>query len=200
MYSYSSANEFMECYNDNKLSEFNKRLYEDYVECNFNDLDFNNEFIDIKYKDGCNCNIKTDDNYDFKCCDDDINYYDDKFMHNKIPMFPKNAKCQQYYDEIFPKRIFDNKIFYYLPKDCKYVFTRYIDETITDTFDIQRAISYYYINDKVVLIKDAMSGWFGYMFNNYHMPESNFFLKYIDKLNNHIFKDEDCVIRIINKD
>lgn len=111
MYSYSSTNEFMECYNDNKLSEFNKRLYEDYVECNFNDLDFNNEFIDIKYKDGCNCNIKTDDNYNFKCCDDDINYYDDKFMHNKYTMFPKMQNVNNIMMKYFQKEYLIIKYF-----------------------------------------------------------------------------------------
>ena len=78
---------------------------------------------------------------------------------------------------------------------------KYIDETITDTFDIQRTISYYYINDKVVLIEDAMSGWFGKKFDNYHMPESIFLSKYIDKLNNHIFNNENGdSIKIINYD
>ena len=213
MYSYIGPYEFIEYYNDNKLSEFNKKLYEDYVKYNSNDLESNDldfifkynsndlDSIDIKYKDGCNCNIKTDDNYDFKCCDDDICYYDDNFMHNKLPMFPINAKFQQYYDKIFPKRIFNTKIFYYLPNDCKYVHTSYSDKTITDTSDIQRTIEYYYIDDKVVLIEDAMGGWFGKMFENYHTQESIFLSKYIDKLNNHIFKNENGdSIKIINYD
>ena len=201
MYSYIGPYEFIEYYNDNKLSEFNKKLYEDYIKYNSNDLDSNDTFIDIKYKDGCNCNIKTDDNYDFKCCDDDIIYSDDNFMHNKLPMFPINAKFQQYYDKIFPKRIFNTKIFYYLPNDCKYVFTKYIDGSITDTFDIQRTISYYYIDNKIVLIRDAMEGWFGKMFENYHTQESIFLSKYIDKLNNHIFNNENGdSIRIVNYD
>ena len=133
MYSYIGPYEFIEYYNDNKLSEFNKKLYEDYINFNSNDLDFifkynsnDLESIDIKYKDGCNCNIKTDDNYDFKCCADDVCYYDDNFMHNKLPLFPINVKFQQYYDNIFLKKI----------NVSNYIFTRYINGGITATYII----------------------------------------------------------------
>ena len=121
---------------------------------------------------------------DIKLCDcgDDVWYFDDKFMWDKIPMSPKNMKFQKYYDEIFPKRIVKNKIFYYLPTGCKTMYTTYIDKTIVNTFDIQRSISYIFINDELVLVQDKMDGWFGSIFQNYHTPESKHFIKYMDKL------------------
>ena len=49
MYGYSSPYEFIEYYNDNKLSEFNKKLYEDYVKYNSNDLESNDLDFIFKY-------------------------------------------------------------------------------------------------------------------------------------------------------
>ena len=80
----------------------NEKLVDDYVDLNFefDDL-FDYYNVDLQYKDGCDC-IKDDESYD-DCqpckCGNDIYYYDDKFMWNKIPMFPKNMKFQKYYDE-----------------------------------------------------------------------------------------------------
>jgi len=58
----------------------------------------------------------------------------------------------------------------------------YIDKTIVGTFDIKRNISYYYIDDQLVLVNDMMSGWFGTMFKNYHTPKSIHFNDYKNKL------------------
>lgn len=77
-------------------------------------------------------------------------------MWNKILMFPKNMKFQKYYELIFPKRILNNKIFYYLPNGSKIIYTTYIDKSITDSFDVQRLITYKFINDKLVLVEDRM--------------------------------------------
>jgi hypothetical protein len=104
-------------------------------------------------------------------------------------------KFQTYYDKIFPKRIFKNKTFYYLPNGCKSIYTTYIDKSIIGTFDVKRSITYTFINDKLVLVADRMSAWFGSMFENYHTPESIHFIKYMDKLqeyqNNHKLIEND---------
>ena len=107
---YSSPNEFMDCYVDGKLNEFNTSLYENYIDLNFYDEDyFNCQLLD-QYKDNCDCDYEDSDDETCKC----TKYYHDEFMYDKIPMFPKNMKLQAYYDKIFPKRIFKNKIYYYL--------------------------------------------------------------------------------------
>lgn len=213
---YQTTDEFMDTYTNGTLSEFNNLLYEDYIELNFDSedlFDYNN--IDIQYKDGCDC-LKDNKYYEYyedyedyedckTCnCGNDINYWNDTFMLNKIPMFPKNMKYQKYYEKIFPKRIYKNKIFYYLPYDCKYITTSYIDKTIIDTFDIMRSIVYIFIDDKLVLVEDCMSAWFGSMFNNFHTPESMHFDKYIDKLkeyelNNKLEDDNDLYYKKIIK-
>lgn len=174
---YSSANEFIDCYIDGKLNKFNTLLFDDYIDLNFGDeglFDYNN--IDIQYKDGCDCSEYDEDDYKICKCGNDVHYYDDKFMWSKIPMFPKNIELQHYYDTIFPKRIFENKVFYFLPSGCKRIWTTYIDKTIVDTFDVKRNITYTFINDKLVLVKDCMDGWFGKIVENYHTQYSTHFL------------------------
>jgi hypothetical protein len=180
-YDYTTTEEFMDMYIKGELNEFNNELFGDYIDYNFYSCDLlNNNSVEMQYKNGCDCVNYTDD----PCkCGNDINYWDDKFMWDKITMFPINMKLQKYYESIFPKRIFKNKIFYYLPNGCKYIYTTYIDKSLTDTFDIKRSISYKYINDELVLIEDCMSAWFGNMFNNFHTPKSKYFNKYITKLN-----------------
>ena len=111
-------------------------------------------------------------------------------MWNKIPMFPKNMKFQKYYDDTFPKRIFKNKIFYYLPNGCKTIYTTYIDKSLIETFDVKRSITYKYINGELVLVEDNMDAWFGSIFQNYHTPESKHFIKYITKLNEYQTNNE----------
>lgn len=189
-YNYKTRNEFMDAYVNGTLNEFNKELYGDYIDFNFDSDDlFDYYNVDLQYKNGCDCvndDVLYDDVlYDNKpCkCGNDINYWDDNFMWNKILMFPKNMKFQKYYEKIFPKRIFKNKIFYYLPDGCKIIYTTYIDKSLTETFDIKRTISYKFINDELVLVKDEMDAWFGLIFQNYHTPESKHFIKYITKLN-----------------
>lgn len=179
---YNTTEEFTDCYISGTLNEFNEKLFSDYIDFNFYCDDLCDYFnVDIQYKNGCDCVKNYDD--DLSCeCSNDINYWDDKFMWNKIPMFPKNMKFQKYYDNIFPKREFKNKNFYYLPNGCKIIYTAYIDKELTDAFDIQRNITYTFINDALVLVKDSMNGWFGSMYENYHAPESKMFKTYIDKL------------------
>ena len=174
--------EFMICYLDDKLSEYNKKLTDEYIKYNHNDKHFGDESIDIKYVNGCFCYLDEIENCQ---CEDDIQYYDDNFMKNKIPMFPKNDFFQKYYEDVFPKRIFLNKIFYYLPKGCKRISIKCIDKTITDTYDISRTIIYYFINNAIVLIQDKMEGWFGTIFEHYHTPESEKINNYMKILNNH---------------
>lgn len=180
-YNYRTTDEFMDAYVNGTLNEFNEKLYGDYIDFNFDSDDlFDYYNVDLQYKNGCDC--YNDESQKCKC-GNDISYFDDKFMWNKIPMFPKNMKFQKYYEEIFPKRIFNNKIFYYLPNGCKRIYTTYIDKSLTQTFDIKRSIWYIFINDELVLVKDEMSASFGIMFQNYHTPESKHFIKYITKLN-----------------
>ena len=184
-YNYETPDEFMDAHLNKKLNEFNTELFNDYIDFNFDSddlLDYHN--VDLQYKNGCNCvkNSEICDDYEQCKCGNNINYWDDKFMWNKIPMFPKNMKFQKYYDKIFPMRNFNNKIFYYLPNGCKTIYTTYIDKSLTETFDIKRSIFYIFINDKLVLVEDGMDAWFGSMFNNYHTPESKHFTKYTAKL------------------
>ena len=185
-YNYRTRNDFMDAYVNGTLSNFNEKLYSDYIDFNFDSDDlFDYYNIELQYKNGCTC-VKDYELYDDdeSCkCGNDINYWDDEFMWNKIPMFPKNMKFQKYYEEIFPKRIFKNKIFYYLPNGCKTIYTTYIDKSLTETFDVKRSISYKFINGELVLVEDNMDAWFGSMFQNYHTPESKYFIKYITKLN-----------------
>ena len=177
---YKTIVEFMDTYTNGQLNEYNTLLYKDYIYFNFDSHDlFDYYNVELQYKNGCDCN-QNDEPCD---CGNDINYWDDDFMLNKIPMFPKNMKFQKYYEKIFPKRIFNNKIFYYLPNNCKIIYTTYKDETLTETFDIHRSITYKFIDDKLVLIQDSLSAWFGTMFENYHTPESKHFANYITKLN-----------------
>ena len=185
-YNYRTTDEFMDAYVNGTLSEFNEKLYGDYIDFNFDSDDlFDYYNVDLQYKNGCDCtkDYELSDNGEPCNCGNDISYYDDKFMWNKIPMFPKNMKFQKYYEEIFPKRIFKNKIFYYLPNGCKTIYTTYIDKSLTETFDVKRSISYKFINDELVLVEDNMDAWFGSIFQNYHTPESKQFIKYITKLN-----------------
>lgn len=171
-YNYKTCNEFMDAYLNGTLNEFNENLFSDYINLNFGSSDlFDNNNVKLKYKNGCDC-IK--DNNVCECYDN-VNYWDDKFMWNKIPMFPKNMKYQVYYDKIFPKRKFNKKIFYYLPNGCKTIFITYMDDSLTETFDIKRSITYQFIDDKLILVEDSMDAWFGSMFQNYHVPESEYF-------------------------
>jgi hypothetical protein len=62
------------------------------------------------------------------------------------------------------KRIFKNKIFYYLPNGCKTIYTTYIE-----TFDVKRSITYKYINGELVLVEDNMDAWLGSIFQNYNI-------------------------------
>jgi hypothetical protein len=185
-YNYKTIDEFMNAYENGTLNEFNEKLYSDYIDFNFDSYDlFDYYNVDLQYKNECNC-VKDNESYN-DCepckCGNDIGYWDDEFMWNKIPMFPKNMKFQKYYDKIFPKRIFNNKIFYYLPNGCKTIFITYIDKSVTETYDVKRSISYKFINDELVLVEDCMNAWFGSMFQNYHTPESKHFIKYMTKLN-----------------
>ena len=137
--------------------------------------------INIKYKDYCDCNHLEidggDDDNNLCPCENNVAYNHDKFMHDKIPKYPKNTKLQQYYDAIFPKRFFKTKIFYYLPIGAKYIFTTNVG------INIQRIIEYYYIHNKLVLISDRVFG-LGDKLNHCHTPCSNKFQYYIEKLNN----------------
>jgi len=189
---YSSMPEFMMCYLDDKLSEYNKKITDEYMEYNHNDKYFYDENIDIKYVDGCFCYLDEIENCQ---CEDDVHYYDDKFMTNKIPMFPKNEYFQKYYEDTFPKKIFLNKIFYYLPNNCKTIAIRYVDENIIDTYDISRTIKYYFINNSIALIEDRMDGWFGTIFKHYHTNESEKINNYMEILNNYNVHSDD--VRII---
>ena len=188
---YSSAPEFISCYLDNKLNEYNTKLMNDYVEFNFDDKHFYKENVDIKYVDGCFCYL---DDIEDCGCEDEVYYYYDDFMLNKIPMFPKNEYFQRYYENIFPKRIFDTKIFYYLPNGCKRISIKYIDETITETYDISRTITYYFINNSIALIQDQLEGWFGCIYKHYHTPESEKINNYMEILNNHDVRNDDITI------
>lgn len=58
-----------------------------------------------------------------------------------------------------------------------------IDKSLTETFDVNRSISYKFINCELVLVEDNMDAWFGSIFQNYHTSESKHFIKYITKLN-----------------
>ncbi len=174
--------EFMLCYLDNKLSEYNKKLTDEYMKYNHDDKYFYNENINIKYIDGCFCYLDEIENCQ---CEDDVHYHDDDFMKNKIPMLPKNIFFQKYYEDLFPKRIFLNKIFYYLPKGCKRISIKYIDENITNVFDISRIIIYYFIDNSISLIEDKIEGWFGTIFKHYHTPDSDKINDYMTILNNY---------------
>lgn len=189
---YSSALEFISCYLDDKLNEYNKKLTNDYVEFNFYDKHFYEENVDIKYVDGCFCYLDDIENCE---CEDEVYYYYDDFMLNKIPMFPKNKYFQEYYENIFPKRIFDTKVFYYLPNGCKSVTIKYIDKTI-DTVDISRKIIYYFINDTIALIEDCLEGWFGNIYKHYHTSESEKINSYMEILNNSNIHSDD--VKIVN--
>ena len=111
-------------------------------------------------------------------------------------MFPKNIFFQKYYEDIFPKKIFLNKIFYYLPKGCKRVSIRFIDKTITDTYDISRIITFYFIDNSIALIQDQLEGWFGIIFEHYHISDSNKINDYMIILNNYdIHADNVTIIK-----
>lgn len=183
--------EFFMCYVDDKLSEYNKKLMDEYIRYNHYDKHFCNEGIDIKYADGCFCYLDEIENCQ---CEDDIHYQDDDFMKNKIPMFPKNEFFQKYYEDIFPKRSFSNKIFYYLPNGCKRILIQYIDKTITDTYDISRIIIYYFINNSIVLIEDKLEGWFGKIFKHFHISSSEKINDYMEILNNNYIHSDNITI------
>lgn len=94
-YKYRTTSEFMNAYLNGTLNEFNEKLYTDYIDFNFeSDNLFNYYNIHLQYKNRCDCakyNVLSDDSEPYKCCND-INYWDDEFMWNKIHMFPKNMK------------------------------------------------------------------------------------------------------------
>lgn len=180
MMMYSSKPEFITCYLDDKLTEYNTKLINNYVEFNFDDKHFYDENVDIKYVDGCFCYLDEIENCE---CENDVHYYEDLFMRDKIPMFPKNTFFQKYYEDIFPKKIYFNKIFYYLPNNCKRIIIKYADETITGTYDVSRTIVYYFMNNSILLIEDTVDAWFGNIFNNYHTPESEKMSDYLKILN-----------------
>lgn len=185
---YSSTSEFIDCYIDNKLNKYNTKLMDDYIDYNFNCKYYYDENIDIKYVDGCFCFTENCE------CGDDVHYWYDYFMRDKIPMFPKNNFFQKYYENVFPKKIFFNKIFYYLPNDCKKINIRYVDKSIINTYDISRTITYYFINNLIILIQDQMDGWFGSIFKHYHTCESEKINNYMEILNNYDIKSEDITI------
>lgn len=183
---YSSTDEFIDCYIDDKLNNFNTKLMDEYIDNNFNCKYFDDINIDLKYAECCPCI----NNENCQC----TNYWDDYFMRNKIPMFPKNNYFQKYYEDKLPKRIYRDKIFYYLPEGCKIIHIKCIDETIINSYDISRMITYYFINNSLALIRDEMNGWFGPMFKHYHTCESDKINYYMNLLNNYDVKPNDVTI------
>lgn len=173
--------EFMLCYLDDKLNEYNKKLTDEYMKYNHDNKYFYDENIDIKYVDGCFCYLDEIENCQ---CEDNVHYYDDYFMRDKIPMFPKNDFFQKYYEDIFPKKIFLNKIFYYLPKGCKRVSIKF-NENTSNIYDISRTITYYFIDNSITLIQDQLFGLFGSIFKHYHTPNSDKMNNYMITLNNY---------------
>lgn len=181
---YSSTIEFLDCYIDRKLNEFNTALFDQYIDCNFHCKYYHDDSIDIHYVSDCFCFPPTNENsLEWICeCEHNVNYYDDLFLRNKILMFPKNKYFQKYYENVFLERIYLNKTFYFLPNGCKRITIKYIDPTIIDSYDISRIITYYQINNSIILIEDQMSGWFGLMFKHYHSPNSEQFPHYLKVL------------------
>ena len=100
--------EFINTYINEQLNEYNKLLFEDYIFFNFNlDNIYNDLYVELQYMDGCMC-VKNNEMSDKESCEcgNDVYYWDDEFMWDKIPMFPTNMKLQKYYEKTFPKRIF----------------------------------------------------------------------------------------------
>ncbi len=197
---YTNTNEFMDCHINNSLNEFNEKLFNDYIDCNFYDEYFEDCKIDITYKDGCYCDIyhpnndddidDSDDSDDDCKCENNICYFEDKYMHDKLPMFPKNMYIQKYFESIMNKRKYKNKIFYYLPNNYTHTFIQYIDENIKDTVDIYRNITYFCVNNVIIYITDELCGFWGVMFFHCHIPNTKYFDKYIIKYNDYIIKNK----------
>ena len=107
-----------------------------------------NDLLPI-YKSGCDCDIDSDCE-ETHICEFSTEYFEDEFLHDKLVLQPHNNKIQEYFDIIFPKRLYRNKIFYYLPRDCKYIFIQY------DLDCGYRNINYYYINNILVFVKEII--------------------------------------------
>jgi hypothetical protein len=186
---YENTDEFLDCYLNNTLNEFNTQLFGDYIDCNFDEHDFNDNYVDISYHDGCYC-----DN-DIECnCKDDVCYYNDEFMWSKLPMFPKNMHVQCYYDKVLNKRLFNGKTFYYLPNGWKRMIKTYIDDNVKDTVDVYRDITYYFdVNDKLIMVDDQIRCWWGQMYNHQHIQSSLNFNKYVTKIKNTKFNEDEII-------
>lgn len=48
-YNYETRNEFMDAYSNGTLNEFNEKLYDDYIDFNFDSDDLFDYNIDLKY-------------------------------------------------------------------------------------------------------------------------------------------------------
>jgi hypothetical protein len=170
-------------------SDFDQELFDDYRNCNIFNKCFYDYIVNEEYKEFCDCSE------DIDC--EHVHHHDDEFMYDKIPMFPKNMLFQKYYDKIFPKRLFKNKIYYYLPNDSKYISTQYTDKNNAGKFNIYRIIEYFYVNSELVLIRDEIHTFFGCIHKHYHPPDSQNFQIYIKKLENHEYSDiNETIIKI----
>ena len=187
---HERIDDILTLYCDEKLSTFNMNLINNFFESNCNAGDFNEYDINIKYKDYCSCKKNIDEDCP---CVDNIGYVDDEFMHDKIPFFPKNYFVQQYIDKIFPKRNYKTKIFYYIPKNTKIYFSQYINNE-KDAVNIYRNISYYFINNELILIKDTLYGWFGKIFEHQHTKLSKSYNGYKLLFENSVFTNENIQV------
>ena len=99
----------------------------------------------------------------------------------------------------FQKEFSKNKIYYYLPNGTKRIYTTYRDKTSLDT-NIQRAITYNFINDILVLIEDSIEEGIPSIFSNYHTITSTQHENYVKKLNeyqnNNVLIDDDSYYSI----
>ena len=174
MVTYTSVYEILQDYYTDKLNEFDSNLLNCYIHDNFNDQEFDDHYLDIRYKNGCTCNIENCN------CNDNIKYNDIEFLHNKEVIFPKNYFTIKYFNDIFPKHHFRGKCFFYLPENC-FTITKEIFDTknTADSYQIYRNITYYFINKKLILVKDELySKTLGQLFYNYHTPCSMIFEDY----------------------
>ena len=167
---YYNVDHFMETFPDQDFSLKEKQIMDEFfslLQLDPDTLCAGHAKADIQYEFGCRC--QRDQNDDCTC-PDNIVYYDDAFMRNKIPMYPESGSHQAYYDSVFPQRKYQTKIFYYLPNGSKSVC---ISNADANARNLQRNTRFKMIDGHVVLIEDEIYGAFCGVVKHVYTPVHN---------------------------
>jgi hypothetical protein len=189
--------ELIDLYTSHTLDEKTTKWLDDYIDLNFYNDDLFEFDIENKYKDECDCDKRIlNDDENLCICGNDTSYTSDNFMRDKIPMFPKNMIMQKYYDDIFPKRKYNGKIYYYL-ENSKQIYYNYgynnISHNDIDTCLSRNLTFILNFNNEIILIEDLIRSDDIDIVNYFHKKSSKYLNIYKQKLEDILNKYNVCI-------